>query len=71
MLVSPSTSRDEPDELFDALDRLNPRQRAVVVLRFYDGLQEAEIASAMDMKVGTVKSTLHRSIEQLRKDIER
>jgi RNA polymerase sigma-70 factor (sigma-E family) len=70
-LVTPSTSTDEPDELFDALARLNPRQRAVVVLRFYEGLQEAEIAEAVGMKVGTVKSTIHRSIELLRKEIER
>lgn len=71
VLAAPATTSDEPDELFDALARLTPRQRAVVVLRFYDGLQEAEIAEVVGMKVGTVKSTLHRSIEQLRKEIER
>jgi len=70
VLGGPVATTDDPDELFDALARLSPRQRAVVVLRFYEGLQEAEIAAATGMKVGTVKSTLHRSIERLRKEIE-
>jgi len=60
---------DTPDELADALDRLTARQRAALVLRYYEGLQEAEIAQALGVKVGTVKSLLHRGIEQLRKDL--
>ena len=68
--------RDEPaelraDELRDALARLPDRQRAVVVLRFYAGLPEREIADALNIRPGTVKSRLHRALAQLREEIER
>ena len=69
-LVGPTATIDAPDELSDALGRLNTRERSVLVLRYYGGMQEAEIAAALGMKVGTVKSTLHRGIEQLRKEIQ-
>ena len=71
VLATPTECTDAPDELFDALATLSPQQRAVIVLRFYGGMQEAEIAEAVGIKVGTVKSTIHRSIELLRKEIER
>lgn len=57
-------------ELVDALDVLSPRQRAVVVLRFYEGASEAQIAEALGMRPGTVKSTLHRALARLREVIE-
>jgi RNA polymerase sigma factor (sigma-70 family) len=45
------------------------RQRAVLVLKFYEDLSEAEIARALDWRPGTVKSTLHRAIGKLRKEL--
>jgi RNA polymerase sigma factor (sigma-70 family) len=42
-----------------------------VVLRYYAGLSEREIADAMGIRPGTVKSTLHRALAQLREEIER
>lgn len=50
---------------------LPERQRMVVILRFQEGLGPAEIADALDMPVNTVKSTLHRSLEDLRKGLTR
>jgi RNA polymerase sigma-70 factor (sigma-E family) len=58
-------------ELIASLRRLNARQRAVVVLRFYEDLPEAEIARLLKMRLGTVKSTLHRALAQLRLEVER
>jgi RNA polymerase sigma-70 factor (sigma-E family) len=58
-------------ELIASLRRLNARQRAVVVLRFYEDLPEAEIARILKMRVGTVKSTLHRALAHLRQEVER
>lgn len=49
-----------------ALAALPARRRAVVVLRFYEDLGEAEIAAALGVSVGTVKSTLARALGQLR-----
>jgi len=61
----------EPDELWDALARLPHRQRTALVLRFYEDLPEAEIASALGCRPGTVKSLLHRGLDELRKVVER
>lgn len=57
--------------LLDALDRLPYRQKAVLVLRYYDGLPEAEIATALGCRPGTVKSLASRGLERLRQVIDR
>ena len=59
------------DDLFDALAVLAPRRRAAVVLRFYEGRTEAEIAEVLGVRPGTVKSLLHRALAQLREVLER
>jgi RNA polymerase sigma-70 factor (sigma-E family) len=61
----------EARELLDALDGLTPPQRIALVLRYYDGRSEAEIADALDCPVGTVKSHLHRGLARLREVAER
>jgi RNA polymerase sigma-70 factor (sigma-E family) len=50
-----------------ALARLTPRQRAVLVLRFFEDLPEADVAGLLGCSVGTVRSTTHRSLARLRK----
>jgi RNA polymerase sigma-70 factor, ECF subfamily len=57
---------DERDRLVRALATLPARVRAVVVLRFYVDLTEAQIAAALDCPVGTVKSSLSRGLAALR-----
>ena len=59
----------DADEIFTALRHLPPRQRTVVVLRFYEDLAEKDIADVMGISLGTVKSTLHRGLAQLRKQL--
>lgn len=59
------------DHLFDALDVLPPRRRIAVVLRYYEGRTEAEIAELLGVRPGTVKSMIHRALAQLREVIER
>lgn len=60
---------DERDRTLRAVGALPPRRRAVVVLRFYDDLDEAAIAATLGVSVGTVKSTLSRALEQLRSEL--
>lgn len=57
-------------ELLDALAALPTSWRAVVVLRFYAGQTQEEIAETLDMRLGTVKSSLHRALARLREVIE-
>ncbi|HEY7404103.1 MAG TPA: RNA polymerase sigma factor [Candidatus Angelobacter sp.] len=59
------------ERLQQSLAVLPERQRMVVILRFQEGLGPAEIAEALDMPVNTVKSTLHRSLEELRRGLTR
>ena len=59
---------DDRTDLWRALARLPRRQRAVVVLRFYEDLSEAETAEIMQCSVGTVKSQASRALARLRVD---
>jgi RNA polymerase sigma-70 factor (sigma-E family) len=63
------TSDLQADELGDALAKLPPKRRAAVVLRFYAGLPEREVADALGVRPGTVKSMVHRALAQLREEL--
>jgi RNA polymerase sigma-70 factor (sigma-E family) len=56
---------DTHDELYAALVALPPRQRAVLVLRYFLDLPEAEVADALQCSLGTVKSTASRGLARL------
>lgn len=53
-----------------ALDRLPRRMRAVVVLRYWEDLPEAEVADLLGCSVGTVKSQASRALAKLRADVD-
>ena len=59
----------ELDETWLALNRLPFRQRAVLALRYYADLPEAEIAVVLGCRIGTVKSTRHRGLNALRREL--
>jgi RNA polymerase sigma-70 factor (sigma-E family) len=61
-----ATAEDEVDELSDILSTLPFRQRAAIVLRFYGGCSEAEIADQLGCRPGTVGSLIHRGLKVLR-----
>src|SRR5262249_56368843 len=64
----PVSDRDTETRLvlWQALAGLPPRQRAVLVLRYYEDLSEAEIATMLGVTRGTVKSTASRALARLR-----
>jgi RNA polymerase sigma-70 factor (sigma-E family) len=72
VLPEPPPSADLADRavrrilLQQALARLTARQRAVIVLRFFEDLSEAETADVLGCSVGTVKSQTHHAIGRLR-----
>jgi len=66
----PGAADAAPEELWDALAGLAPKRRAVLVLRYYLDLSEAEIADTLGVRPGTVKSLCHRALADLRQVIE-
>jgi len=56
----------EAQTLWEAVRRLSSREQEVVYLRYFLDLSEAEMAAALDVPPGTVKSRLHRALGRLR-----
>ena len=72
--LSPETSlvvREELRGVWDAVENLPGKQRSVFLLRFVEEMELPEIATAMGLHVGTVKSHLHRALAAVRKAMER
>jgi len=65
-----SDGRAIREEVMDAMRQLPPRQRAAVVLRYFEQLSEAETAAALGCSVGTVKSQTSRALTTLRRTLE-
>jgi RNA polymerase sigma-70 factor (ECF subfamily) len=62
--------REMGERIARALDTLPERQRAVVTLRHYQEMSLEEIAETLGMRLGTVKSTLHRALGRLRSGLQ-
>jgi RNA polymerase sigma-70 factor (sigma-E family) len=60
---------DAQSELVSVLAALPPRQRAVLVLRYFADLPEAEVAVTLGCSVGTVKSTASRALARLEQEL--
>jgi len=69
MAEGSSAAPDERDELWRALQTLSRRQRAAIVLRYYEDLSEAQTADILQCRAGTVKSLVARGLETLREQI--
>lgn len=67
----PSDVLDVPDwDLWEAIDRLSPTYRTIIVLRFFEDMKLDDIASVTDTNVNTVKTRLYAALRKLRVDIE-
>jgi RNA polymerase sigma-70 factor (ECF subfamily) len=55
--------------IHEAIAKLPERQRRIFLLKEVEGYQQAEIASAMGIPVGTVKSLMHRAVKSLRREL--
>ncbi|GAB3945087.1 SigE family RNA polymerase sigma factor [Micromonospora vulcania] len=66
--ADPNAGVDDRDRLWRALGRLPRRQRAVLVLRYFEDLSEFEISETLGCSVGTVKSQASRALAKLRLD---
>jgi RNA polymerase sigma-70 factor (sigma-E family) len=68
--ADPVPDRELHEVVRRAIDRLPRRMRAAVLLRYYDDMSEPEVAAALGVSVGTVKSTVARAMAKLREDRE-
>lgn len=64
--TSEESTEQHPDELFDVLGALPGRQRAAIVLKYYEQRTEAEIAVILGCRPGTVGSLVSRGLRSLR-----
>ena len=64
---------DIPDfeVLTEAMNTLDPRHRAVLVLRYFNDLSYDEIASTLQVPLGTVKSRINHALKRLRDKMEK
>lgn len=66
--TAPPPAADAREELSLVLAALPEAQREVLLLRFVDDLELSEIADALSIPLGTVKSRLHQALQKLRED---
>jgi RNA polymerase sigma-70 factor (sigma-E family) len=67
--ISAPSSLEDRELLWTAMGRLSDRQRAAIVLRFYEDLSEADAAEILRCRPGTVKSLVSRGLEAMRQEI--
>ncbi len=68
-VVTDLSSTDKLSELLDAVAHLSYKQRAVLVLRYWADLPEADIATIVGCRPATVRSITSRALERLRKEL--
>ena len=67
----PAPPAPSPTNIHHLLDSLPPKAREVLLLRFVDDLSLEQIAGALDIPLGTVKSRLHHAIAALRHEVDK
>jgi RNA polymerase sigma factor (sigma-70 family) len=68
-VAQPAVEPPEVDEMWQALGRLSPSRRTVLVLRFYEQLRHGEIAALLGCSAATVRSRTRRALEDLRREL--
>lgn len=63
-------SNDEQAALWETINLLQPERRQLLLLKFGDGLSNAQIGEIMGRSEGAVKSLYHRTLQALRKELE-
>ena len=67
----PRTTGRSTHDLWRAIEQLPAKQRAVIALRYYEDMSEAEIARTLGVSVGTIKSQASKAMAKLRATVPR
>ncbi|MDX8044392.1 sigma-70 family RNA polymerase sigma factor [Gracilibacillus sp. S3-1-1] len=70
-IADSSIDIDQQLDLYRLLDELDEKQKSIIILKYYEGYRDREIAEIIGCAEGTVKSTLHRTLLRLRKKIKK
>lgn len=71
--MAPETGKEDTYENFDlqvALDRLEPKDKSVIILKYFEDMKLSEIAQILNEKESTIKSRLYRSLDKLKLQLE-
>ena len=60
---------DKDIDMLKALDILSDREKAVVILRYFEDMKISEVAQCLGENINTVKSVLYRSLKKLKTEI--
>ncbi|NOZ62690.1 MAG: sigma-70 family RNA polymerase sigma factor [Calditrichaeota bacterium] len=58
-------------KIAEAIDKLSPKQRAVFILRHYQGMKLAEIANVLESSEGTIKNYLFRAMQKMKRNLQK
>ena len=61
---------EEIMDLYNAVDKLNEKCKTIVILKYFQGMTLSEIAEVLQCPLGTVKTNLHKALQELRVDLE-
>jgi RNA polymerase sigma-70 factor (ECF subfamily) len=67
---APAGKSEEIMDLYDAVDRLEGRCKAVVILKYFEDLTLNQVAEILECPIGTVKTYLHRALKELRLELK-
>ncbi|WP_163581447.1 sigma-70 family RNA polymerase sigma factor [Gracilibacillus saliphilus] len=62
---------DQQIDLYNLLDELDEKQKSIIILKYFEGYRDREIAIIIGCPEGTVKSTLHRTLLRLRQKFQK
>lgn len=69
---NPLSNRDSAEllDLYDAVDRLDPKCKTIVILKYFQDFTLLQISQVLECPLGTVKTCLHKALKELRYELE-
>jgi RNA polymerase sigma-70 factor (ECF subfamily) len=58
-------------QAYELMEQLTPKQRSIIIMRYLEGMENAEVASVLGLSIGAVKALQHRGLNALRRQFAR